>query len=205
MKDYPSIRSSVGQSFREFYGYVFDKLDGSNVRFEWSKKQGFYKFGSRTRLLDESDPILGSAIPIFMEKYSEPLAKIFTDSRYDSCVAFGEFWGVNSFAGQHDPDDEKDVTLFDVAPYKKGIIGPKEFIKTYSHLDIAPLLGEFKWTRNFVARVRNGEIDGVTLEGVIGKTGEGHQLLMAKAKTQKWIDMVKARYTEAEASRILNS
>lgn len=205
MKDYPSIRSSVGQSFREFHGYIFDKLDGSNIRFEWSKKQGWYKFGSRTRLLDESDPHLGSAIPIFMETLSEPLAKIFTDARYERCMAFAEFWGAKSFAGLHESADPKFITLFDIAPYKKGILGPREFLKTYGHLEIAPFLGEMKWTRGFVDRVRAGEIEGITFEGVVGKTGEGHHLLMAKAKTQAWINAVRAKYSEADANRILNS
>ena len=26
---------------------AFDKIDGSNLRFEWSRKRGFYKFGTR--------------------------------------------------------------------------------------------------------------------------------------------------------------
>jgi hypothetical protein len=43
MKTYPSIsRDIVGQPI-----YAFDKLDGSNIRAEWSKKNGFHKFGSR--------------------------------------------------------------------------------------------------------------------------------------------------------------
>jgi hypothetical protein len=31
---------------------AFDKLDGSNMRFEWSPKRGWYKFGSRGQLID---------------------------------------------------------------------------------------------------------------------------------------------------------
>lgn len=36
---------------------AFDKLDGSNLRFEWNKKQGWYKFGTRNRMFDRSDKV----------------------------------------------------------------------------------------------------------------------------------------------------
>lgn len=55
MKQYPSIN---GQISYEFPVYVWDKLDGSNIRAEWSKKNGFYKFGTRERLLDSTDKVL---------------------------------------------------------------------------------------------------------------------------------------------------
>ena len=28
------------------YCLAFDKIDGSNVRFQWNRKRGFYKFGT---------------------------------------------------------------------------------------------------------------------------------------------------------------
>ena len=45
MKTYPSIARSSGQSFREFDAHVFEKIDGSNLRFEWSEKRGWHKSG----------------------------------------------------------------------------------------------------------------------------------------------------------------
>lgn len=68
MKQYPSINSSNGQSFKEFVADVFDKLDGSNLRFEWSKKQGWYKFGTRHRLFDNTDPVFGWRFQGILEK-----------------------------------------------------------------------------------------------------------------------------------------
>jgi hypothetical protein len=44
MKEYPSIDR------KPRYGvpvYMFEKIDGSNIRVEWSKKKSFYKYGSR--------------------------------------------------------------------------------------------------------------------------------------------------------------
>ena len=41
MKEYPAIAQSIGTAVRELpNAYVFDKLDGSNLRFEWNKKKG---------------------------------------------------------------------------------------------------------------------------------------------------------------------
>ena len=217
MKEYPSVPQSIGTAFREMpNAYVFDKLDGSNLRFEWSKKKGWHKFGTRTRLFDQSDWQFGRAIPLFAKTLAEPLSKIFSALRWDSCIVFAESWGPSSFAGNHhkpvtnkplDPDEAMRLDLIDVNPYKQGILGPAEFVKLFSDLPSARLLGRFNWTRGFVERVWNGEIEGVTLEGVVGKTGHGktHDLVMAKAKTKVWIDKVKARYAPEEAAKIVRS
>jgi hypothetical protein len=217
MKEYPPIPQSIGTAFRELpSAYVFDKLDGSNLRFEWSKKKGWHKYGTRSRLFDQSDWQFGRAIPIFQRTLAEPLAKIFAAQRWDQCIVFAEHWGPSSFAGNHhepgtnkplDPDEVMRLDLIDVAPYKQGILGPAEFVRLCGDLPSAKLLGRFNWTRGFVERIWKGELEGVTLEGVVGKTGHGkmHDLVMAKAKTKAWIDKVKARYAPEEAERIARS
>lgn len=217
MKAYPAIAQSIGTAFREMpNAYVFDKLDGSNLRFEWSRQQGFHKFGTRTRRFDETDWQFGRAIPLFQRTLAEDLTKIFARERWDRCVVFAEHWGPSSFAGCHhelvtnkplDPDDQMRLDLIDVAPYKQGILGPAEFVRLFSDVPCAKLLGRFNWTRGFVERVWQGEIEGVTFEGVVGTIGHGktHDLVMAKAKTKVWIDKVKARYTPDEAARIAES
>ena len=205
MKHYPSIPRSTGQQFREFEAYVFDKLDGSNIRAEWTRKRGWFKFGTRDRLLDETDPVFGEAIPLFRQKLADGIEKVARDERWDMLTVFMEFWGDQSFAGQHEPGDPKLLTLFDANPYKKGILGPKKFFDLFGHLPIPRFLGRMNWTRGFVERIRLGEISGITFEGVVGKTGEGHDLVMAKAKTQAWIDKVLERYGIENGQKILNS
>jgi len=59
MKAYPSITTKIDFSKRF---YLFDKLDGSNIRAEWSPKKGFYKFGSRTQLLTPEQTTLYPSI-----------------------------------------------------------------------------------------------------------------------------------------------
>jgi len=205
VKTYPSIPRSTGQDFQEFDAYVFDKLDGSNLRWEWARKSGWYKHGTRSRLFDESDEVFGPAIPLFQKTLAEPLEKIARDQRWERMIVFVEFWGPRSLGGLHEPTDEKRLTLFDVNPHKKGILGPQSFLKLFGHLDIPYFLGTTKWTRGFVEQVRRGEIPNITDEGVVGKAGEGHKLIMAKAKTQTWIDKILARYGETEGRKIVES
>lgn len=205
VNEYPSIASSKGHGFQEFDAYIFDKLDGNNLRWQWARKSGWYKFGTRTRLFDAADPWLGRAIPIFMDKYSDPLAKIATDQRWDRVIVFTEFHGATSLGGFHMDNEPRTLTLFDVNPHKKGILGPKQFLDLFGGLDIPRFLGHIKWTRGFVERVFQGEVPGITHEGVVGKAGDGNKLIMRKAKQKIWIAAIKARYNTEEAERILNS
>ena len=203
MKQYPSIP----REFREIHGaYIFDKLDGSNIRIEWTKKNGWHKFGSRHRLLDESDSLLGEAKPLFLSTYADLISQVLIDNRCQHAVAFCEFWGKESFAGLHKADDPKYMTLFDVALDKKGILGPREFLKLFQGSGITPnFLGIHNWTRGFVESVRKNELPGITFEGVVGKSGNGHKLVMAKAKTQNWIDKVHEVFHGNEAEKLINS
>lgn len=41
------------------------------------------------------------------------------------------FW-KNSFAGNHEESDEKQLKIFDINMYKKGIVLNKEFIKIFN-------------------------------------------------------------------------
>ncbi len=204
MKSYPSILHATGQSFREFDAHVFDKLDGSNLRWEWSKKAGWHKFGTRRRLFDEKDEVFGEAIDLFKQKLAEPVERIAHDQRWPRIVAFTEFWGLESFAGLHEPEDSKFLTLFDIDVYKQGLIDPRKFLKLFDDLDIPRYLGKMKWTRGFVQSVRDGDIP-VTFEGVVGKAMAGRKRIMAKAKTQAWVDRVIERYSSDEAESLIRS
>jgi len=205
MKPYPSILQSTGQKFREFDAYVFDKLDGSNLRFEWSRKRGFYKHGTRNRLFDHTDDQFGDAVELFHKTLAEPLGKVAKKEGWDGLTVFCEYWGPGSFAGEHIPGEPKKLTLFDANPYKKGILGPKAFLDLFGHLELPRFLGKLRWTRGFVDRVRKGEVEGITFEGVVGKGGDRHDLVMAKAKTQAWIDKVLVKYGILEGQKIVES
>jgi hypothetical protein len=207
VKDYPSVSSSYGQSFFEIErAEVFDKLDGSSMRAEWNRKRGWYKHGKRHGLIDSTNPHLLAAPDVFMATMGEQIAKIATDSRWETLVVFYEFWGTRSIAGLHFTGDTFNATLFDAAPHKQGIMLPKDFRKTFEDkVPTAKHLGTIHWTRGFVDRVRQGEVEGITFEGVVGKAGTKHDIIRAKAKTQRWIDRVIEVHGELSAAKIIAS
>ncbi|MHA2067983.1 MAG: hypothetical protein ACXABY_26780, partial [Candidatus Thorarchaeota archaeon] len=171
----------------------FDKLDGSNIRAEWSAKRGFYKFGTRKRLLDKKEPILGPAVDLVLEKYGEDLAKVFKKERQRKAICFFEFHGPNSFAGYHDKDDKHTVTLFD-ANFQKGILEPREFLKLFGHLDVPELLYSGRVGPEFVEKVNGGSLEGMTFEGVVckGKNVSPGLPLMFKIKNHSWYAKLRA-------------
>ena len=204
MKSYPSI-VRVDQAGWDRDLYTFDKLDGSNLRFEWSRKTGWFKFGTRKRLIDKNDPMFGPAIPLFMETLAEPIAEIARNEKWINVVAFAEFWGKKSLAGRHNPNDPKTLTLFDVSIYRHGMLGPKEFLNHFKYLPIPNFLGVQKWDRAFVERVRNSDFDKITFEGVVGKSGDYDDLTLVKCKTNNWFDAIRRLYSEDEAKKLINS
>jgi hypothetical protein len=207
VKDYPSIPfTAVGQKFLEIPGaLVFDKLDGSSMRSEWTKKQGWCKHGKRHGLLDDSNPHLIAGPGLFMDTLAEPLEKIARDNRWQHLIVFYEFWGELSFAGQHEMGDPKFLSLFDVAADKKGIMSPQDFLRTFDgKVRTAAYLGTYNWTQGFIQEVWEGKIPGITFEGVVGKAGGRHDLVRAKAKTQAWVEKVRRVHRE-KADSIINS
>lgn len=193
MKSYPSIPRNIKTGLF----YAFDKLDGSNIRVEWSRKAGFYKFGTRKRLLDESDPILGPAKPLFLERYEESLGEIARSQRWERAVFFCEFFGPSSFCGAHDSDEEKEVLLIDVNVHKKGILGPRDFLSVFEDVPHAPLLHHGMIDDDFVRSVRESTLEGMTFEGVIvkgvpDKKGPG----MFKIKSNAWLNALKTQCGE---------
>lgn len=186
MKDYPSI---PGTYDREMQIHAFDKLDGSNIRAEWNRKQGFYKFGSKTQLLAGNSGVLNEAPELIRQQHGDALTEVFRRERYDSAVAFFEFYGPNSFAGQH-RDEPHRVTLIDVSPYKKGILPPSEFLRLFGHLDVPELLFRGVIDDEFVDAVRNSTLEGMTLEGVVckGKLDRKSEVpAMFKIKSKAWL------------------
>lgn len=186
MKSYPTITKNLRE---DIYIYAFDKFDGSNIRAEWNKKQGFYKFGSRNQLIDETSD-LGGSISLIKEKYEEDLSRIFVKQKWASIVCFFEYYGPNSFAGHH-VDDDLTVTLIDVNPYKEGILQPVKFIKLFKYVDTPKVLFEGYITTDFVDKVKNSELPGMTFEGSVCKGVDYGKIVMFKIKSQKWLDKLK--------------
>jgi hypothetical protein len=207
MKEYPSIPAAghlLSQSTEDYLGrpfVAFNKLDGSNIRAEWDRRRGWHQFGSRRRLLDASQPLLGSAIQLILDGYGDGLAKAFTDDsalgRPQQTTAYFEFLGPHSFAGQHDSsvlgvesNEPFRVVLIDVNIHKRGFVSAEQFIERFGHLGIPSVVHRGELTDDFVKDVRAGRYgDG---EGVILKGGEGHDRWMAKIKTTAYLRRLKS-------------
>jgi hypothetical protein len=194
MKTYPKIEKwsldDIGKNV-----IIFDKIDGSNLRFSWSKKTGWYKFGTRKTLINKDSPIFGESIDLFMNKYSEDLDKLFKD-KYKSIINFTvycEFFGENSFAGEHFPNDKKDLKLFEVNAYKRGFIEPFEFVKSFSHLDIPDIIYEGKLTSDIIDEIENSN---ELKEGGIIKGWEKRDIFLRKVKTKNWLEKLKHKWGE---------
>lgn len=188
MKSYPSITKEVTHDLNI---YAFDKLDGSNIRAEWNSKRGFYKYGTKNQLIDSSSKPWSMAIDLLNDKYSNDLNKVFTDHKWKDAICFFELWGPSSFAGGHNFEEDLTVTLFDVNPYKQGILEPKEFIQFFGHLDTPKVLYEGHVSVELFDMVKQSTLSGMTFEGVVCKgasTNNAKMPVMFKIKSKAWLN-----------------
>lgn len=181
MKQYPSIEGPKKAPRQPCI--AFEKLDGSNLRFEWSKKRGWYKFGSRTQLVDATHPVFGCAWDLFLKEYADPLAKVFIDrlKRDQGMVAFCEFFGPHSEFGAHSLLDQKEIVLFDVWEYKHGLLKPSDFLHYFGNLKVPRVIYRGNLNEEFIQAVRDGKYP--VKEGVVCK-GEDW---MCKIKTNEYL------------------
>ena len=200
MKQYIEIQGP-NKAPRE-YCIAFFKHDGSCIRAEWTRKRGWDKFGSRKVLIDGTHS-LGDAIPIFLDTYGDDLEKIFKKNKFfrncQKVTVFSEYFGPNSFAGWHDPDDEKERVLLDVDIDQKGIITPRDFIKIFGHLKIPEIIYEGNFNESFIQDVKEGKypvIEGIVAKGNLPHGKHPHNLWMAKIKTKTWIERLKKEAVE---------
>jgi len=201
MKQYPSIPYLGKSECWDEYWYIFDKLDGSNIRAEWSMKKGgksTWRFAQRKGLIDGSNPFLPEAEGLIREGFCSQLEKVFRENRWQQATAFFEFRGEDSFAGHHQNEDHS-VFLLDVAVFKRGLLEPGKLLKMFGHLPMSKLIFRGQMDEDelkaFIEKVHAGEVEGITSEGVVLKSGRfdrtlGHSL-MFKAKTQAWRDRLK--------------
>jgi hypothetical protein len=182
MLQYPSIlgasKAPIGKPCVAFYKY-----DGSNLRWEWSPKKGWNKFGTRRQMFDASTPVYNQALPLFLDSLGDEIVyrtkQIIKNP--ERITAFTEFFGPSSFAGQHDENEAKELRLFDIFLFKKGFVEPKQFVKVFGDLpQSAEVVYEGNLNKQFIMDVREGKFN--VFEGVIAK-GED---FMVKIKTQEY-------------------
>jgi hypothetical protein len=207
MLTYPSILG-INKFPLNHNCYAFYKYDGSNLRFEWNNKRGWHKFGSRTQLIDINHPIFGIGIEQFMDTMKDEIINRIS-SNYNlkhikNITAFAEFYGENSFAGNHVENEEKQLKLFDVCLFQKGFINPKEFVELFSDWDkSAELIYQGNLNQEFILNVRNNTLPILLNEGVIckgindkSKVVKYGTTWMTKIKTLSYLDKLKNTFND---------
>ena len=80
---------------------------------------------------------------------------------------------------------------------------PKRFLELFG--EFGPnYLGHLNWGADFIEQVRLNQINGITFEGVVGKSEQKNKIIMYKAKTQQWLDKVREKFAD-KADEIINS
>ena len=192
MLQYPSIlgakHSPLGEQCTAFYKY-----DGSNLRWEWSPKKGWNKFGTRTQLFDSNTPLFSQAVPIFMDQLADEIVYRTKQlvKKPERITAFTEFLGPSSFAGSHVDDEDKELKLFDIFLFKKGFVPPAQFVEVYGTLpSAASVVYQGPLTKEFIAAVREGRYP--VFEGVIAKGLD----FSVKIKTNAYFYKLKETFAE---------
>lgn len=188
MLQYPSIvgwrKAPIGKPC-----IAFNKYDGSNLRWEYSPKQGWNKFGTRRCMFDKNTPLYNQAIELFQDQMAKTIVDTVNDihgRKVERITAFTEFFGPSSFAGFHEHDEQKQLKLFDVFVFKKGFVPPKQFVKHFGqHSWAAEVVYEGNMNMEFIEDVRSGKYP--VYEGVICK-GEDW---IAKVKTVEFLNRLR--------------
>ncbi len=216
MTEYPTIINSSKAPRGNCVAFV--KFDGSNFRAKYTQKQGFNLYGSRRELIDESHKFLGEAVTIFKRDYEKALTEKFKKDKElrneREIVVFGEFLGALSFAGIHQPNDPKELIIFDVLVGHKNhwFFPPMDFIKEFQEVvKIPPVLYMGNMNDKLIEDVRNGvytaEFHRLTdnkyrvFEGVVCKGTQtrgdycGH-VWSCKIKTNEYFQALRERWGE---------
>ena len=114
-------------------------------------------------------------------------------------TAFTEFFGENSFAGSHEPGDTKEIRLFDIYLFQKGMLPIKDFVKHYGDMpQAAEIVYEGNLNREFITTLKKGTFKSTEtlarpiFEGVIAK-GDGFSV---KIKTDEYFRHLRHKYPE---------
>jgi hypothetical protein len=102
--------------------------------------------------------------------------------------------GSSSFAGFHNFEEELTVTLFDVNPYKMGVLEPRQFLSFFGHLDHPKVLYQGKVNAELFDKVKQSTLKGMTFEGVVAKGANQNNAqmpVMFKIKSQVWLNKLR--------------
>lgn len=204
--------------------WAFNKLDGQNFCVKYvPKRKEFGPFGSRKRLVDETDDQFGNTVKFFKKStIPNELIKLLKENsgkggvfnNIQEITFFFEWWGEHSFAGVHDPNDEMHLTLIDVKLKKKGYIEPKPFYQIFGNnqnIEIPELIYKGQLFREFITDIWNNDWTKdnakypTVKEGVVCKRStqlSGQRMPIVKFKTKWWITELHMKYDDETAKKL---
>jgi hypothetical protein len=204
---YPKIPSSRDAPLGRCV--AFEKYDGTNLHWDWNQEFGWHSFGTRRDEFNvdqagiaqftAAHAHLHECVGVFLSTLAGDVESVFTGNEsykeFADFRVFTEFFGPNSFAGLHKPEDAKRLVLFDVWAESAGMIGPERFVADFGHLPIARVVFRGRLTGKFAEDVRTGKY--AVPEGVVCKGGSGgSDLWMAKIKTHAYMERLKRSFGE---------
>ena len=195
MKSYPSI-PHYGEASTSGIWYGYEKLDGSLIRIEWTPKGGFCKIGRRDGLLDDSNPFLVEAPAIF-EEITPSLDDWLRRRRSKFAIAFFEFVGENSFAGNHEVEPHR-LVFIDLTLDKKGFVEPRVLRELSDVVDSASLIHTGPIESDTIKMIEEGAFPGMSFEGVVFKRNERSRRFMWKHKSRQWLQKLRNRCGQDE-------
>lgn len=186
---------------------AFEKYDGTNMHWCWSKDNGWYAFGTRrtqftfnkTGIAEftQTHSELANAPQVFNDKLRDKLTTYLATHdtyHYYKIIIFTEFYGPNSFAGTHSEEDARndtqDLIIIDVSAAGQ-IIGPSMLIEDFEAFRVADVVYAGKYSGQFTEDVRKGKF-GVN-EGVVCKAMIDGQVVMTKIKTDDYLKRLRQR------------
>ena len=174
--------------------------------FYWTPGMGWTHFGTRRTkfTLDEAGIAEFETIHSELEEAPHIFLRAFkgiVDDPKHELILFAEFYGANSFAGNHQASDKKKLVLFDCMMNGK-LLSPEQFLDFFStfnppsefedEFDLPVLIYKGKYNGQFAEDVRNGEYnlnEGVVVKGI---TVDG-EVFMTKIKTKKYLKRLEKR------------
>lgn len=198
---YPKISDTLGCPLKQCVG--FEKYDGTNIHWTFVPEEGWQEYGTRRDRLwintsgisefERAHPELSGIHKLWDQ--DGKLENFFNSNpNYNGAkkiIVFTEYFGPNSFAGSHDPKDDKQLVILDVQV--DGVMAPPEqFIQLFKAFPIARVIYQGKFTGQLFKDVRAGKYD--VKEGIVVKGVTNGQVYMAKIKTQKYLDKLKNKF-----------
>lgn len=199
------VYPKIPENSDKFHGkcMAFEKYDGTNLHWKWDPQEGWLGFGTRRthfsltregiKDFSKEHVELAEAPHIFNEGLRDKLTMFFCINsalRLHNITLFTEFYGANSFAGNHDANDEHKLILIDVM-INGRLIPPESFNESYSQFGSAQVVYTGKYSGQFAEDVHKGKYN--VNEGVVVKGVVDGQVFMTKIKTKDYLKRLEKR------------